>query len=196
MTFQKSQYNSLILIALIVLAGLSIYSFVFYQPSQQQSPLNFTEGRPSCAPFLGKPSENTADPRGDSLKAMIQEHFRRFDSKNLAALIEDYKQDGPKIAWKGQTILLPGNYNGTEALRILYGTLYNEVDLLKTEIRWYSAAIEGNSSNIQMEICITGNQRSTTLDFAATIDTRTIAVFDDGKWKISEESWNFRVVSK
>ncbi|MBI2126235.1 MAG: hypothetical protein HYU02_02840 [Thaumarchaeota archaeon] len=154
------------------------------------------EGKPSCAPFLGKPSKNTADPRGESLKAMIQEHYRRFDSKNLAALIEDYKQDGPKIAWRGQTILPSGNYNGTEALRILYGMLYNEVDLLKTEIRWYSATIEGNSADIQMEICFTGNQRSTALDFAATIDTKAIVVFDDGKWKISEESWNFRVVSK
>ena len=127
---------------------------------------------------------------------MIQEHFRKFDSKNLAALIEDYKQDGPKIAWKGQTLLIPGNYDGTEALRILFGMLYNEVDLLKTEIRWYSATIDSNSANIQMEICFTGNQRSTALDFAATIDTKAIVVFDDGKWKIGEESWNFRVLSK
>ncbi len=127
---------------------------------------------------------------------MIQEHYRRFDSKNLAALIEDYKQDGPKVNWRGQTILLPGNYNGTEALRILYGTLYNEVDLLKTEIRWYSATIEGDSANIQTEICVTGNQRSTTLDFAATIDAKAVVVFSDGKWKISEESWNFKFVSK
>lgn len=196
MTFQKSQYNSLVLVALIVLASLFLYSFVFYPPSQQQSPLSSIEGKPSCATFLGRPSENAADPKGDSLKAMIQEHFRKFDSKNLATLIEDYKQDGPEIAWKGQTILPSGNYNGTEALRILYGMLYNEVDLLKTEIRWYSATIDGNSASVQMEICVTGNQRSTTLDFAATIDTKAIVVFDDGKWKISEESWNFRVVSK
>lgn len=131
--------------------------------------------------------------RVDALKATVYNHFSKFEAKNVPSLMQDYTRDGTYAEWSGQASgAFGGKYSGYNNLRILFASVIGNTDNIKFEIKSYDAALSEDKAIIRLTLYGEGHGKLIG-DFTMDVEATMRYVYQDDKWLIQADRWNFKV---
>ncbi len=146
-------------------------------------------------PSISQPAATTTAASGSFDQSIVQSHFQNLENLNPGEAISDYSQNA-SVVWSGNTLSFAGSYNGIDSVRNLLVAFLSSTTRMMISSGGLSSLPSG-SPNVAMvngSIFLSGENADLGY-FNGNVNAQYRYVHSDGKWLISEESWNFKSFS-
>lgn len=138
------------------------------------------------------PKEPSPDPRADALKKAVERHLAKFQERDVAGFMQDYTQ-GASGEWSGQAGAFRGTFSGYGSVRIHYAAVAGNTEDIEFQIENYNADISNNEAMVTMIVNGEGHGKFIG-NFNMTASIVQGWVYQDGKWLLQEDRWDFKVL--
>ncbi len=139
------------------------------------------------------PKEHIPDPRAGDLKKAVEQHFAKFEAKDVIGLLQDYVQQGASGEWSGQAGAFKGTFSGYGSIRIHYAAVMGNTEDIKFHIENYKSDISNNEAIVTMTVNGEGHGKLIG-SFNMTVSLVQKWVYQDGRWLLQEDRWDFKVL--
>ncbi len=137
--------------------------------------------------------KESPDPRAGDLRKAVEQHFAKFEAKDVIGLLQDYVQQGASGEWSGQAGAFKGTFSGYGSIRIHYAAVMGNTEDMKIHIEDYKANILNDGATVTMTVNGEGHGKLIG-NFNMTVAVAQKWVYQDGRWLLQEDRWDFKVL--